>query len=351
MDYSVWMGIERYLCYDNNNLYAKTDERDKKNKKRREENMKKLIIIRGNSGSGKTSVAKALQKKYGPNTMRISQDAVRREMLLVRDCPENESIALMCELLRHGRQHCERVILEGILYSDIYQELFRTAAEEYGTEIYAFYYQLPIEETLRRHETRDSRLAFGEADMRQWWREDDFIGKIPEKFLGKERSLEDTVSFIYREVENAGKVRFYDTVEDSFFRFAVILTRYQGQWVFCKHKERDTYEAPGGHREAGESILETAKRELWEEAGAEADSLKPVCAYSVVQPGARAGQGEETFGMLYLAEVTRMEEELHYEIEKRLISRELPRHWTYPEIQPKLLEEAVRRGFLSGEEE
>ena len=40
-----------------------------------------------------------------------------------------------------------------------------------------------------------------------------------------------------------------------------------------------------------------------------------------------------------------------YEIEKRLISRELPRHWTYPEIQPKLLEEAVRRGFLSGEEE
>ena len=217
--------------------------------------MKKLIIIRGNSGSGKTSVAKALQKKYGPNTMRISQDAVRREMLLVRDCPENESIALMCELLRYGRQHCERVILEGILYSDIYQELFRTAAEEYGTEIYAFYYQLPIEETLRRHETRDSRLAFGEADMRQWWREDDFIGRIPEKILGKEQSLEETVSFIYREVENAGKVRFYDTVEDSFFRFAVILTRYQGQWVFCKHKERDTYEAPGGHREAGESIL------------------------------------------------------------------------------------------------
>ena len=31
--------------------------------------MGKLIILRGNSGSGKTTVAKALQKKLGRNTM------------------------------------------------------------------------------------------------------------------------------------------------------------------------------------------------------------------------------------------------------------------------------------------
>lgn len=43
--------------------------------------MGKLIILRGNSGSGKTTVAKALQKKLGRNTMLISQDEVRRNML------------------------------------------------------------------------------------------------------------------------------------------------------------------------------------------------------------------------------------------------------------------------------
>lgn len=43
--------------------------------------MSKLIILRGNSGSGKTTVAKALQEKLGYNTMRISQDEVRRNML------------------------------------------------------------------------------------------------------------------------------------------------------------------------------------------------------------------------------------------------------------------------------
>ena len=64
------------------------------------------------------------------------------------------------------------------------------------------------------------------------------------------------------------KVKFYDTVNDELLRFAVVISQSNGKWVFCKHKERDTYEVPGGHREAGENILETAKRELQEETGA-----------------------------------------------------------------------------------
>ena len=56
------------------------------------------------------------------------------------------------------------------------------------------------------------------------------------------------------------EVKFYDTVDDSLLKFAVIISLSNGKWVFCKHKERDTYEAPGGHREVGEDILETAKR-------------------------------------------------------------------------------------------
>ena len=47
--------------------------------------MKKIIILRGNSGSGKTTVARALQKKFGYNTMVISQDEIRRNILWVKD--------------------------------------------------------------------------------------------------------------------------------------------------------------------------------------------------------------------------------------------------------------------------
>ena len=58
------------------------------------------------------------------------------------------------------------------------------------------------------------------------------------------------------------EVKFYDNVADEFLKFAVIISKTDNKWVFCKHKERETYEIPGGHREPGESILETAKREL-----------------------------------------------------------------------------------------
>ena len=64
------------------------------------------------------------------------------------------------------------------------------------------------------------------------------------------------------------KVRFYEKADDSRLKFAVIITKHDGKWVFCKHRERETYEVPGGHREAGETVDETARRELYEETGA-----------------------------------------------------------------------------------
>ena len=137
------------------------------------------------------------------------------------------------------------------------------------------------------------------------------------------------------------QVRFYDAIDDSLLKFAVIITKSAEKWVLCKHKERTTYEVPGGHREAGEFIEETARRELYEETGALEYTIMPVCAYSV-----QKDSGQETFGMLYYAEVTSFEEELHSEIEKSVLSEELPENWTYPDIQPQLIEETKKRGVL-----
>lgn len=139
-------------------------------------------------------------------------------------------------------------------------------------------------------------------------------------------------------------VRFYEEAEDRLLKFAVIITKSKGKWVFCKHRERETYEVPGGHREEGEDIEDTARRELYEETGAVKFSLVPVCVYSVVQDD--GDDRTESFGKLYYAEVEQFEEQLHSEIEKIILADELVENWTYPLIQPKLLEEAKRRGVI-----
>lgn len=141
------------------------------------------------------------------------------------------------------------------------------------------------------------------------------------------------------------EIKFYDNIDDALLKFAVIISKTNGKWVFCKHKDRNTLEVPGGHREPEEDILDTAKRELYEETGALDFAIKPICVYSVTDKN--NFDGEETFGMLYFAEIHSFEKELHSEIEKIIITDTLPNNWTYPLIQPKLLAETKRRGIIS----
>lgn len=125
-------------------------------------------------------------------------------------------------------------------------------------------------------------------------------------------------------------VEFPASVKDSELKYAVILAKYNGKYVFVKHRERETLEMPGGHREQGENIAQTAARELYEETGAVKYSLRQICPYSVTD-----------FGMLFYAEIAELGDLPPSEIERVVLLDKPPQElsgWTYPEIQPKLLE-------------
>lgn len=125
------------------------------------------------------------------------------------------------------------------------------------------------------------------------------------------RKVESTVSgrnLVPKNLKKRNKlmteVKFYDHARSRILKFAVNISRSNGQWVFCKHKERNTFEVPGGHREKGEMILDTAKRELKEETGAVDFTIKPVCVYSVKgKTRVNENLDDETFGMLYFADI------------------------------------------------
>ncbi len=158
--------------------------------------MRKLIVLRGNSGSGKTTIAKELQNKFGRNTMLISQDVIRRDMLKVKDGEDTQALPLMKELLIYGSNHSNIVILEGIMYADWYKPLFELAMQLYGTEVYSYYFDLPFEETLKRHQTKPNCHEFGEDAMRRWWRENDFSDVLNEVCITAEKNVESIVEDI-----------------------------------------------------------------------------------------------------------------------------------------------------------
>lgn len=126
-------------------------------------------------------------------------------------------------------------------------------------------------------------------------------------------------------------VKFCEEIDENLAKFAVIVSRYKDNWVFCRHKDRDTWEIPGGHREKGESLKETAKRELFEETGAVEYSLKDAGFYSV-----NFGNGE-SFGALFYADISILGEIPESEIAEIAIFNGMPIKWTYQDIQPNLI--------------
>lgn len=117
------------------------------------------------------------------------------------------------------------------------------------------------------------------------------------------------------------EIKFYDlgAVGDTLLNRVVLMCNYKGKWIFCKHKERDTWEIPGGHIEDGETWLEAAKRELYEETGATKFEIKPICLYAISK-----------YGILCYATIEELIDLPESEIEKIAFFDNLPKNLTYP---------------------
>lgn len=164
--------------------------------------MSKLMIIRGNSGSGKTTISKKVQKCLGEGTMLISQDDVRIRMLNVEDKAGNPAIRLIYDLAMYGGSLDTVVVLEGILSNEKYSEMLHKLLKDFRGDSHVYYIDVSFEETLRRHATKDNHQEFGDNEMKLWWKERDYLGVPNEKFITQSMTADEATKYVVDNLSN-----------------------------------------------------------------------------------------------------------------------------------------------------
>lgn len=162
--------------------------------------MSKLIIIRGNSGSGKSSTAKRLRYELGYETMLVPQDVIRRDILRVKDVPNNPSVQMIKDTATYGQNLGFDVIIEGILVRNIYGEMLRELTSLFD-ETHVYYFDISFEETLRRHQTKPNSHEFGETQMREWYVVKDVLNLPSEKLFTDDHSQDEILRAILNDLQ------------------------------------------------------------------------------------------------------------------------------------------------------
>ncbi len=117
------------------------------------------------------------------------------------------------------------------------------------------------------------------------------------------------------------------------YPYVVILSRMEGKFLLSRHKQHTTWEFQGGHIEQGETPLQAAKRELFEESGAAAFEIEPLCDYWAGSEDGKSG----ACGVVFTAEIQKLGPLPESEMAETRLFESLPEQMTYPAITAAIM--------------
>jgi predicted kinase len=161
----------------------------------------RLVILRGNSGSGKSTVAQQLRRRLGRGVAWVEQDYLRRIVLREHARAGMPNIGLIEITARYALDAGYHVILEGGLYAEHYADMLGRLADDHGGATAFYYFDIPFEETARRHATRSLSAEVTLDQMRCWYQEQDMLGLPGEVTIGPDRGVDAIVQLIMDQVD------------------------------------------------------------------------------------------------------------------------------------------------------
>ncbi|MGA5807397.1 kinase [Streptomyces cellulosae] len=159
----------------------------------------RLVILRGNSASGKSSVAAELRTRFGRGLALVAQDNLRRIVLRERDRPGAANIGLIDLTTRYALDAGFHVVVEGILHADRYGPMLTRLHADHRGRSHAYYLDVPLDETLARHATKPIADTVDASCLHEWYRTRDLLPGGIEKLITAESALHETLDRIMRE--------------------------------------------------------------------------------------------------------------------------------------------------------
>ncbi|MGW3183188.1 AAA family ATPase [Kitasatospora sp. NPDC001119] len=167
----------------------------------------RLVVVRGNSASGKSSVASGIRQRFGRGLALVAQDNLRRIVLRERDRPGGANIGLIDTVARYALDAGYHVVIEGILYADHYGDMLTGLVGDHRGVSRCYYLDVPFGETLARHASKadaEYLAQVTERELRDWYREHDLLPGGFETVIGSDSRLHDTVDRMMRETGLTG---------------------------------------------------------------------------------------------------------------------------------------------------
>lgn len=158
-----------------------------------------LVVIRGNSGSGKTTTAREVRRQYGTRGLAvIEQDHIRRVILREHGGGGTDRVApgLITTMTWAALDGGYHVILEGILHTGQYGDLLRKLLAEHPGPTACFFMDVSFEETVRRHRRRAEPIPVEPETMRGWYSGQDLLGVPDEVVIAEDMGFDDVVTTI-----------------------------------------------------------------------------------------------------------------------------------------------------------
>lgn len=159
----------------------------------------RLVCVRGNSASGKSTIASEIRNRFGRGLALVEQDNLRRIVLRERDRPGAVNVGLIDLTARYALDAGYHVVLEGILYVAHYGEMLQNLIADHRGLTCCYYLDVPFAETLTRHATKPIADKVGEGQLREWYRPLDLLPGGTETVIAADSALQDTVDRIMRD--------------------------------------------------------------------------------------------------------------------------------------------------------